>query len=144
MGVEIERGVLDYGDYSYNLTLPTGPLHDIRERIKPAVVIERKQNLDELAMCFTRSRDRFQREFERAAAARARVYLLTENASFDMILDGQYRSKFQPRAFIASILSWSAKYNMVPVFCDMNTSGRLIREILYRDAREWLEKGDFT
>jgi ERCC4-type nuclease len=143
MGVDITRAVLDFGDYTYNLTLPDGPLHDITERIKPKCVVERKQNLDELAMCFTRSRDRFQREFERAAEAGARIYLLTENASFDMILSGQYRSRFQPQAFIASILSWSHRYDMVPIFCDMKSSGRLIREILFRDMKERLEKGDF-
>lgn len=143
IGVELERGVLDFGDYTYNLTLPSGPLHDISERIKPMTVIERKQNLDELAMCFTRGRDRFQREFERAAAIGAKVYLLTENASMDMILSGQYRSRFQPRAFLSSILSWADKYGMIPIFCDMRTSGNLIREILFRDMRERLERGEF-
>ena len=141
MRAEITRAVLDYGDYTYNVTLPDGPLHDTSVRIKPKCVIERKQNLDELAMCFTRSRDRFQREFERAAAAGAQIYLLTENASYDMILSGQYRSKFQPNAFMASILSWSIRYNMVPVFCDMKSSGRLIHDILFRDMKERLEGG---
>jgi ERCC4-type nuclease len=141
MGVELDRAVLDYGDYTYNLTLPDGPLHDISARIKPKCVVERKQNLDELAMCFTRSRDRFRREFERAAAENARIYLLTENASLDMIMAGQYRSRFQPRAFLASLLSWSKRYNMVPVFCDMRSSGRLIKEILFRDMKERLEGG---
>jgi len=142
MGVEYCRGVLDFGDYTYNLTLPAGPLHDISNRIKPKCVIERKQNLDELAMCFTRSRARFQREFERARDAGARVYLLTENASLDMILLGHYRSRFKPQSFIASLLAWSIRYNMIPVFCDMEQSGRLIREILYRDAKERLEGGE--
>jgi ERCC4-type nuclease len=141
MGVEINKAVLDYGDYTYNVTLPEGPLHDISQRIKPKCVIERKQNLDELAMCFTRSRDRFQREFERAAAEGAKVFLLVENASMDMILTGQYRSRFQPKAFIASLLSWSVRYGMVPIFCDMKSSGRLIREILFRDMKERLEGG---
>jgi hypothetical protein len=92
-------------------------------------------------MCFTRSRDRFQREFERAAAEGAKVFLLVENASMDMILTGQYRSRFQPKAFIASLLSWSVRYGMVPIFCDMKSSGRLIREILFRDMKERLEGG---
>lgn len=138
---EIVRATLDYGDYTYNLTLPDGPLHDVSARIKPKCVIERKQNLDELAMCFTRGRDRFQREFERAKAAGARIYLLVENASLDMILAGQYRSRFQPKAFMASLLSWSMRYNMVSIFCDMKSSGRLIREILFRDMKERLEGG---
>lgn len=140
LGCEYVRGVLDFGDYTYNLTLPDGPLHDVSKRITAKCVVERKQNLDELAMCFTRSRARFKREFERAAAAGARVYLLVENASIDMIIAGQYRSRFQPKAFMASLMAWSVRYNMVPVFCDMNNSGQVIHEILYRDAKERLEK----
>lgn len=138
---EVSRATLDYGDYTYNLMLPDGPLHDTSVRIKPKCVVERKQNLDELAMCFTRSRDRFRREFDRAAAAGAKIFLLTENASIDMIAAGQYRSRFQPKAFMASLLSWSIRYNMVPIFCDMKSSGRLIREILFRDMKERLEGG---
>ena len=136
------RGVLDYGDYTYNLALPDGLLYDVSSRISPKCVVERKQNLDELAMCFTRSRDRFKREFERAAASGARVYLLTENASIDMIMAGQYRSRFTPKAFMASLMAYSVRYDMVPVFCEMGNSGRLIHEILYRDAKERLERGE--
>lgn len=142
MGVPYEKAVLDFGDYTYNLVLPDGPLHNTMKRISAKCVVERKQNLDELAMCFTRSRDRFKREFERASAAGARVYLLTENASIDMILAGQYRSRFQPKAFMASLMAWSARYNMVPIFCDMDNSGKVIREILFRDAKERLERGE--
>ena len=137
-----EKATLDFGDYTYNLALPSGSLHNTNRRISAKCVIERKQNLDELAMCFTRSRDRFRREFERAAAAGARVYLLTENASIDMIMAGQYRSKFQPKAFMASLFAWSVRYNMVPIFCDMNDSGKVIKEILFRDAKERLERGE--
>jgi ERCC4-type nuclease len=46
---EVSRATLDYGDYTYNLMLPDGPLHDTSVRIKPKCVVERKQNLDELA-----------------------------------------------------------------------------------------------
>lgn len=143
MGVPYERAVLDFGDYTYNLQLPGGPLYDISGRIKAKCVIERKQNLDELAMCYTRSRDRFQREFERAAAADARVYLLIENASLDMIMTGQYRSRFNKAAFLRSLFSWIERYDMVPVFCEMGRSGHLIREILYQDAKGRLERGEY-
>lgn len=144
LGVRYDRAVLDYGDYTYNLTLPDGPLYNISKRIRAVCVVERKQNLDELAICFTRSRDRFQREFERAQAAGSRIYLLTENASLDMLLKGQYRSRFKPQAFIASLMAYSVRYNMTPIFCEMEHSGRIIKEILYRDAKERLERGEFN
>jgi ERCC4-type nuclease len=141
-GVPVERATLSYCDYCGQITLPAGALYGTDSVIKPACCIERKMSLDELASCFTRGRDRFRREFERAAAENARIYLLTENASLDMIMAGQYRSRFQPRAFLASLLSWSKRYNMVPVFCDMRSSGRLIKEILFRDMKERLEGGE--
>lgn len=142
-GVEYARAVLDYGDYTYNLALPGGQLHDLSKRIQSKCVIERKQDLDELAMCFTRSRERFEREFERAKAQGARIYLLVENASIDALLAGQYRSKFAPKAFIASLMAYSVRYGMAPVFCNARNSGAIIREILYRDAKERLEGGEF-
>ena len=141
-GVEYTKAVLDYGDYTYNLDLPSGKLHDTSKRIKAKCVIERKQNLDELAMCFTRSRDRFRKEFLRASENGAKVYLLIENASLDMLLKGQYRSRFKPAAFVASLMAWAVRYNMTPIFCEMEHSGRIIREILYRDCKERLEGGE--
>ena len=47
MGVEYNRAVLDYGDYTYNIILPNGPLHSLDQRIRGKCVIERKQNLDD-------------------------------------------------------------------------------------------------
>ena len=100
-------------------------------------------NLDELAMCFTRSRKRFEREFERARAVGAKVYLLVEDATYEDIIRHRYRSKFASNAFLASLLAWSARYNLTPVFCRAETSGELIREILLRDLRERLERGEY-
>ena len=95
-------------------------------------------DLDELAMCFTRGRDRFRKEFERARDAGAKVYLLVENATYEDIVKHRYRSKFASTAFLGSLLSWSVRYNITPVFCRSETSGTIIREILLRDMRERL------
>lgn len=143
LGVKYTKAVLDYGDYTYNIELPSGKLHDTSRRVRGKCVIERKQNLDELAMCFTRSRDRFRKEFLRAKEADAKVFLLIENGSLDLLLKGQYRSRFHPAAFLASLMAWSIRYNMTPIFCEMEHSGRIIKEILYRDCKERLERGEF-
>ena len=96
-------------------------------------------SLDELAGCFTRDRDRFRREMERAISSNAKVYLLIENASWEAILNHRYRSRFNPEAFKASLTAWTARYGLIPVFCKADTSGMLIREILYREIKERLE-----
>lgn len=142
-GVSWRRQTLNYGDYTYSVKLDGKDIHDQGERVNGICCIERKQNLDELAMCFTRERKRFEREFERASEHNARMILLVENASWDMIFDGQYRSKFSRKAFIASLVAWQVRYGMTVVFCESRNSGMLIKEILYRDIKERLERGEF-
>ena len=144
MGVPVERATLDFGDYTWNAVLPDGrPIYDTENRIQPLVTIERKESLDELAQCFTRSRDRFRREFQRAADHQARIFLIVENASFEKLVNGRYRSRFNPNAFLASVTAYTVRYNMNLLFCKEDTSGRLIKEILYRDLKERLERGEF-
>ena len=143
-GVPHERAVLSYGDYTYNATLPDGSkIYDVSKTISPVCVVERKMNLDELAGCFTRSRQRFQREFERAQEHGSRIYLLCEDANWENLLNGKYKSRMSAEAFSASVFAWMIRYNMNIVFCKEETAGRIIKEILYRDLKERLEKGEF-
>lgn len=144
MGVPVERATLDYGDYTFNAVLPSGKqIYDINERIAPVISIERKESLDELAQCFTRSRDRFRREFQRAADHNARIFLICENASMEKLLGGRYRSRFNENAFFGSVTAYMVRYNLGLLFCKEDTSGRLIKEILYRDLKERLERGEY-
>lgn len=142
-GVPYERGTLRFGDYCGNLTLPAGDALDIASPISPRCVIERKMSLDELAMCFTRGRDRFRREMERARSCGATIYLLVEDGSCEAIINHRYRSRFRPEAFLASLFAWTVRYELRPVFCRAETSGKIIREILYRDMKERLERGEY-
>lgn len=143
-GVPWERSTLSYGDYAYNATLPDGtPLHDSSKTVFPSAAVERKMSLDELAACFTASRQRFEREFQRAKEHDARIFLLCENADWEKLLAGKYRSRFHPTAFTASVMAWTVRYNLQLMFCREETSGRLIKEILYRDFKERLERGEY-
>ena len=138
-----ERATLNYGDYCGTIAIDGAPLYDVSSAVKARCVIERKMSLDELAMCFTRGRDRFRREMERAAANNSVIYLLIENGSYEAIINHRYRSKYHPSAFLASLTAWTARYNLRPVFCKADTSGALIKEILYRDMKERLERGEY-
>ena len=89
-------------------------------------------------MCFCQERKRFIREFDRASDSGTKVYLLIENASFKNMYAGKYRSHMAPKSLIASILSWLARYNCQIVFVEPEGSGRLIRDILFYEARELL------
>lgn len=135
-----KRCTLDYGDYAANCTLLSGkPLYDVSRRVSADVVIERKMNLDELAMCFTRDRNRFQAEFERAKKHKAKVYLLVENATWENLFNGKYRSRFNSKAYAASITAYMARYGINVIMCKAETSGKLIKEILYRETKERLK-----
>ena len=137
-GVPYKRAKLEYGDYAYQYELNGEAVMNTAASVKCPVVVERKMNLDELAGCFTHDRERFKREFERAKEAGARVYLLVENGNFENLANGKYRSRLHPNAFLSSVLAWQARYDMRLLFCKEESSGRLIREILYRELKERL------
>lgn len=138
-GVPWERGKLDFGDYSAVFTLPDGTKFDLRE----VCTIERKQSLDELCGCYTHDRARFEREFERAKAVNAKIYLLIEDGSFRKAYNGTYKSQMKPQALIASIFAWLARYNCQIIMAEKELSGKIIKEILYREAKELLQTLDF-
>lgn len=137
------RAKLDFGDYSAICKLPDGEGILSLER---AVAIERKIDLNELAMCFTSERRRFEAEFERAKAIGAKIYLLVEFGSWENAYSGRYTpnprarcSQMSPAAMIASIGTWMARYNAQILFCQPDTTGPLIAEILRRELKERLK-----
>lgn len=133
-----KRKKLDVGDYSCECKLPSGEVIDFSNK----VVIERKMNLDELCLCFGRERKRFEREFKRAKEKQCKVYLLVENASWEKAYNGKYRSLLAPNALIASLNAFRVRYGMQIDFCKEETTGKLIRDILYREVKNYLEGCD--
>lgn len=104
------------------------------------IVVERKCSLDELAMCLGKQRDRFEQEFLRAADKGARIYLLVENASWEKLFAGDYRSRMSPQSLIGSLIAWSARYNLNVIFCKAETTGKLLRKIFQYNLHELLRK----
>lgn len=137
-GLPAERKKLNAGDYSCKCTLPSGEELDFSSR----VAIERKMSIDELCMCFGSERKRFEKEFQRAAESGTKIYLLIEGGSWEKLYTGQYRSKMTPQAMIASINAFRSRYGMQLDFCKSETTGKLIRDILYRELKEYLEGRD--
>lgn len=133
-GVPCVREKLNVGDYGALYTDADGN----KQNLHSVAVCERKMSLDELCNCFTKGRKRFEREFERAKADGCRVHLIVENASYEKLLAHKYRSQLSPKSLMASLLSWSARYGMEPHFCQAETTGRLIADILHYELREYL------
>ena len=133
LGVPHERHKLNFGDYSVKCD---------RADLSESVSLERKMGIDELCNCFCKDRKRFEREFERAKKAGAKVYLLVEDASWEQAYSGKYRSKMAPASLVASMQAWLARYNCQIIMCKQETSGKLIHDILYRELKEHLEAMD--
>jgi ERCC4-type nuclease len=135
------RRKLDFGDYSAKVELPFGGEFSLEQ----FVCVERKMNYSELCSCFkntekVKNRERFAREFERAKAAGAKLYLLIEGATWEKAYNGDYRSQMTPKSLIASMTTWMARYPCEIIMCHADTSGKLIKEILYREMKEKLAR----
>lgn len=143
-GIPYDRCKLDFGDYTYNFITPQGGwIYNTENNVSPCISVERKMNLDELCQCFTHDRKRFEREFERAIDAGAKTYLIVENTNWENLFNGKYRSRLNPNALSASLIAWQIRYNIHVYFCKEETTGRLIKEILYRELKERLEGGQY-
>lgn len=133
-GVPYTRTALKSGDYSAVFTLPDKSTYDMRN----ICVVERKMSFGEICNNFCGQRKRFVAEFERLKSAHTKCYLLVEEATWEKAYSGNYRSLMKPQALIASLTAWLARYDCVPIFCKAETTSKLIREILYREAKERL------
>lgn len=135
VGLPYERCKLDFGDYSIKTVLDNGEVFSLAD----SVCIERKMSLDEICNCYCKDRARFSREFERAKEKGAKIYLLIENANWENIINGKYRSRMSSQALTASITAWLSRYNCQLILCKAESTARLMREILLREMKERLE-----
>ena len=140
-GCPYQKQTLAYGDYTYNFKLNSNYYFNDSETIHGHAVIERKMSLTELSGNFTKNRERFITEFERMKANDASIYLMVEDASWEKLRAGRYDTKYNPAAYTASLTAWMARYNAKIIFCKQEISGSLIKEILYRELKERLERG---
>lgn len=129
------RETLNAGDYTAKTLLPDGTWFYV------PCAVERKMSLTEAVGNFTRERNRFRAEFNRASEHGTRLYLLIEQSSWEDAYAGAYRSQMKPQSLIASLLTWMARYGCPILMCRRaETSGKLIRDILHYEMREALDR----
>lgn len=128
------RQKLNFGDYSIKTILRD----DIEFSLADKVCIERKMSLDEISQNLTKERARFEREFQRAKDAGAKIYLLVENGSYEKIVLHDYRSLLKPKAFITSLCAFQARYDLRVIFCESTVAPLIIYDILHYELREAL------
>lgn len=154
LGCPYRRQKLEYGDYAFSFTLPSGQqLYGEEDQVNAPVVIERKANLEELSGNFTEKRlpkhkemkvrNRFEAELLRARENNASVYLLIEEASLSNVLNHQYDTRLNETSFFHTLTAYMARYDLKLIFCKADESGTVIKEILFRELKERLARGDY-
>jgi ERCC4-type nuclease len=101
------------------------------------IAVERK-SLDDLVMCLSWERQRFEAELARSLSYQ-RFFVLFEGNWKD-IYNGNYRSEMKPRAVIGSITALSMRYDVQ--FWPVETRGlgsKLCQQILLRFYRDSIE-----
>lgn len=129
-GIEYESTKLLFGDYmDYN---------------RPQIVIDRKQNIAELAKNCTIEAERFKRELERSQRANSRLVILVEQNRYndrgewkqvetiaDLMLWSSPHTTIRGEKVFRVLSAWINKYNIEVRFCDKKQTGQKILEIIY-------------
>lgn len=135
--VRYEVKKLDAGDYSIKL-IANRELGLSRDCYFP-IMIEKKNSVDELASSF-KDRTRFESEFIRAAGSGTKIYLLVEDANgYVNIINHKYRSEYDPKALLGSLLAFESRYGFTTIFTDKKYSGNRIYYTLRYNLYQFLK-----
>ena len=121
---------------------------DYRDWNRPDIVIDRKQNIAELAKNCTIEHDRFKREMEKAKKAGATLVILVEQNRYksgdkwihvddisDLLLWDSPHTTIRGEKVFRVLRSWQSKYPIRVEFCDKRSTGKRIIEIIYGGDR---------
>lgn len=123
--IAYKKKALDYGDYSFmipadkDLSIPRDLLFTHK------VVVERKASLEEISGNLTKDRARFEKEL--ALAPKDKV-LLIENARYEDVVDGRYKTDYNKKSFLGTLHSFWFKYNIPIFFLDNKYSALFIKK----------------
>ena len=129
-GIQYEVSKLLFGDYM--------------EYSRPGLVIDRKQNIAELAKNCTTDHERFRRELERVKKTGSRLIVLVEQNRYydrgetvrvktieDIMCWTSPHTIVRGEKVYRVLRSWMAKYPLQVEFCDKRSTAKRIIEILY-------------
>lgn len=111
---------------------------------RPGVIVDRKQNIAELAKNCTSDHVRFKAELERTKKAGAHLCILVEQNRYkdgdewrrvedisDLIRWTSPHTTIRGEKVYRVLVSWINKYDLSVEFCDKRQTGRRILEIIY-------------
>jgi len=126
---------LDYADYA--MKIPKNETFGIMYDMLCEYVVERKASLEEISGNLTEDRTRIEEELWRGLG---HIDIVIENGSVDDIYQAKYRTKYDHKAFIATLLSFQRRYGMRFHFVSKLNSPKYIYALLKYGAREELLK----
>ena len=141
--------ILNYFD-KHEITYEVSKLlfGDYMDWNNPSIVIDRKQNIAELAKNCTSEHKRFRAELERAQKAGATLVILVEqnrykdrdetievNSIEDLLRWSSPHTVIRGERVYRILVSWTAKYPLRVEFCDKRSTGRRITEIIYGESK---------
>lgn len=140
----IERTLEYFRDQEITYEVSKLLFGDYMDYNNPGLVIDRKQNIAELAKNCTVEHERFRRELERAQKAGATLIVLVEQNRYkdrdewiqvesisDLIRWSSPHTQIRGEKIYRVLASWTAKFPLRVEFCDKRSTGRKILEILY-------------
>lgn len=120
---------------------------DYQDFNRPGIIVDRKQNIAELAKNCTADHERFRRELERAQKANTTLVVLVEQNRYkdrnewihvadieDLMLWSSPHTQVIGEKVYRVLRSWMAKYPLRVEFCDKRNTGRRIYEIIYEEG----------
>ena len=141
------RSIVKYFD-SIGLVHETSKLFigDYQDFNRPQIIVDRKQNIAELAKNCTADHERFRRELQRAQKANTTLVVLVEQNRYkdrdrwihietieDLMLWESPHTTIRGEKVYRVLRSWMAKYPLRVEFCDKRNTGRRIYEIIYEE-----------
>ena len=139
-GIKYIERKLEYGDYSFYCPPIPEIGFDEQTSFEKIIIIERKADLSELSGNLSQQRDRFERELERSLSDKAKFILMVENGSWDKIIEHRYRTDFNEKSYLASLFSFSHRYNIQVQFVPAKYAGMFIYSQFYYMLREQLRE----
>ena len=137
--------ILDYFEHKgIKYTISKMLFGDYMDYNQPNIVVDRKQNIAELAKNCTAEHERFKREIERARDAGATLYILVEQNRYedrgervkvetidDLLRWSSPHTRVRGEKVYRVLRGWMAKYDIDVQFCDKRSTGKRILEIIY-------------
>ncbi|MET4560778.1 ERCC4-type nuclease [Lysinibacillus parviboronicapiens] len=139
--VPIKLQKVDTGDYT--AMIPRNEELGILRDIYLNSCIERKASIDELVGNLGKDeRTRFENELIRASQ-HPFTLIVEDPDGYKKILNGQYRSKYNPLALLGSLNTFKARYGFEIVYLDNKFSGNFIYYHFYYQMKNYLKRGAF-